>query len=215
MDSTSSAITCSTPFVPICCGVSAVRAKRRRRTTRPSCAPRTPPSATSCNAGARRSPSRRFSLRAAACRNHRALRVWDDASRSRTVTQALRTSVGRKLDVLRGGAVARYLSLLPAMLETLWSDLRFGLRSLGRTPAFTVAALVTLALGIGANTAIFSLVNAVVLRTLPLAASQELVFVGHRDPSTPDGGVSLLSNPAWLQRVRQETGIFEIGRAHV
>ena len=94
------------------------------------------------------------------------------------------------------------------MFDTTWKDLRYAARSLRRTPAFTMTALVTLALGIGANTAIFSLVNAVMLRTLPVAAPEELVFVGHRNPSSTDTGVNLLSNPAWLQRVRQEMGIF-------
>jgi predicted permease len=94
------------------------------------------------------------------------------------------------------------------MLDTTWKDLRYAARSLRRAPAFTMTALVTLALGIGANTAIFSLVNAVMLRTLPVAAPEELVFVGHRNPSADDRGVNLLSNPAWLQRIRQEAGIF-------
>ena len=94
------------------------------------------------------------------------------------------------------------------MFDTTWKDLRYAVRSLRRTPAFTMTALVTLALGIGANTAIFSLVNAVMLRTLPVAAPGELVFIGHRNPSGADTGVNLLSNPAWLQRIRQETGIF-------
>src|SRR5687767_12651963 len=94
------------------------------------------------------------------------------------------------------------------MLDALWRDIRYAARSLGRTPAFTATALVTLALGIGANTAIFSLVNAVMLRTLPVRAPEELVFIGWRNPLDAEPSVTLMSNPGWLKRARQETRLF-------
>ena len=62
-----------------------------------------------------------------------------------------------------------------AFVESVWQDVRFGLRQLRRSPGFTVVALLTLALGIGANTAVFSLINAALLKMLPVRNPQELV----------------------------------------
>src|SRR5260221_615799 len=69
-------------------------------------------------------------------------------------------------------------------METLVKDIRYGLRCLRKKPAFTIVALVILALGIGANTAIFTLINAVILKPLPVPKPEELVLF---DDSSGEG----------------------------
>jgi predicted permease len=70
----------------------------------------------------------------------------------------------------------------------LWRDLRFGLRQLYRSPGFALTAILTLALGLGANTAIFSLVNALVLRPLPVPHAEQLSVLSYSHSDQPDSG---------------------------
>ena len=100
-------------------------------------------------------------------------------------------------------------------MRGLFQDLRFAGRVLRKTPGFTLAAVVSLALGIGANTAIFQLLNAVRLKKLPVRAPHQLVQVGLVDATTRRGSYSdrynALTNPLWEQlRDRQQafSGIF-------
>jgi len=90
-------------------------------------------------------------------------------------------------------------------METLFRDIRYGARGLWKRPGFTVIALVALALGIGANTAIFSLVNAVVLRPLPYPEPDQLVWVWG---NFPGGNRASISPPDYLD-YRSQNKSFE------
>src|SRR5579863_4897668 len=96
-------------------------------------------------------------------------------------------------------------------MVTLLQDLRYGGRVLAKNPTFTAMALATLALGIGANTAIFQLLDAVRLRTLPVKDPQQLVILDLKDSSTRRGSgrswYPALTNPIW-ERVRDHQQVF-------
>jgi putative ABC transport system permease protein len=82
-------------------------------------------------------------------------------------------------------------------LETLWQDIRYGLRQLNRSPGFTAVAVLILALGIGANTAVFSLINGLMLRTLPVRDPGRLVELLHHYPGEPEPGFNGFSWDAY------------------
>src|SRR5580765_2689989 len=91
---------------------------------------------------------------------------------------------------------------LTIWLEELRDDLKFAFRQLRNSPAFTLVATLTLALGIGANSAIFALVDATLLRPLPYGEPDRLVSIWERSAKTPRGFVSPLNMIDWGTRSR-------------
>jgi putative ABC transport system permease protein len=84
------------------------------------------------------------------------------------------------------------------LAESLWADLKFAIRQLAKNAGFATTAIATLALGIGATTAIFSLVNAILLRPLPFPESDRLIWIDQQDHSLPGLAPESLSYPDYF-----------------
>jgi predicted permease len=97
-------------------------------------------------------------------------------------------------------------------IETVWRDVRTGVRALVHSPVFTVVTVLSLALGIGANTAIFSIVNGLLLRPLPYPESEQIVHVWHTPPQQSFPGLDRFSvSPAnYLDWKAQSTAFEQI-----
>jgi len=91
---------------------------------------------------------------------------------------------------------------LTQRLEDLRNDVRFAVRQLRRAPGFTIVAALTLALGIGANSAIFALADATLLRPFPFPQADRLVMVWERFQAFNRGGVAPLNLDDWIARNR-------------
>src|SRR6058998_2338260 len=90
-------------------------------------------------------------------------------------------------------------------MDAFFKDLKHSLRMFGKNPAFTVAALAALALGIGANTAIFSIVNAVLLKPVPFPEPERLVVF---QTTSPQGAFNA-GSPAKFHHWREQTSVVE------
>ena len=137
--------------------------------------------------------------------------IADNVARGMTLDQA-RTAAHRKLGNTTQIREEIYTMNSLGFIETLWQDLRYGARLLRRNPTFAVVAILTLALGTGANTAIFHLVDAVRLRTLPVDRPEQLAEV--RIVQTRGGRTGMflgrypmLSYPLYLE-IRKQQQVF-------
>jgi len=94
-------------------------------------------------------------------------------------------------------------------MDYILQDIRYGVRSLIKTPGFTAVAIIVLALAIGANTAIFTVVNAVLIRSLPYANSDRLVMLWETNPRFQIGIDALPVTPGTFMDWREESSVFE------
>src|SRR5271167_897133 len=85
-------------------------------------------------------------------------------------------------------------------MEQLGKDVRFGLRMIGKSPAFAAAAILTLTLGIGGTTAIFSFVDAVMLKPLPFPEAERIVNVWEKPPGGDRNRISTLNFLDWKKQ---------------
>jgi putative ABC transport system permease protein len=123
------------------------------------------------------------------------------------ITRGLSPEEARRAARLECGNVSRIRDEVRShgwenSVETLFADLRYAVRNLRASPGFTAIAIVTLALGIGANTAIFSLVDAVLLKPLPYPQPEKIVTVSEKNPFGIRNTISTLNFLDWKEQNR-------------
>src|SRR5215469_339729 len=146
------------------------------------------------------------------------LRAFLQASAERKVQAGMSAAEAHRAARVEMGSVESVKEEIRAAswessVEALWADVRYSVRVLAKTPLFTSMVVLTLTLGIGANTAIFSLMNSLLLKALPVEKPEELMEVSGSG-RMGDSGDYVLTNPLWEQiRDRQDvfSGVFAWG----
>jgi putative ABC transport system permease protein len=141
--------------------------------------------------------------------SHLAMHIEDNLRAGMSPEEARRVALVKLGGVTQVQELHREQRGLP-MLETLFHDLRFGARMLFKNPGFSLIAIFTLALGIGANTAIFSVVNAVLLSSLPYAEAERLVQLAERSREGVRFNVAYPNFEDWRVRAQSFEGMASI-----
>lgn len=131
---------------------------------------------------------RREAVRAAELESHLAMHIEEKVRAGMALEEARRDALIKLGGMEQTKEAYREQRGLP-FIEALVADFRFGLRLLRKSPSFSIAVILTLALGIGANSAVFSAIDAVLLRPLPFPNADELMRLDQHNPKVKSGEV--------------------------
>ena len=157
--------------------------------------------------------------RAAEARMDEEFRFHLEMETAKYIREGLAPDAARRAAMLAFGGVERHKEEMRdergrRWADDFWMDVRFGVRQLRRSPGFTTVILVTLALGIGATTAIFSVVNGVILEPLPFGHPAQLVHIESTDPDGRPTGLSPLDFIDYRDQSHSFAGMVPVDGGH-